>query len=73
MSDTSAIVTGAASGLGAATATGLAEQGARVFGLDLDMTRAPDQRRYLPRRRRGQRPDRGQGGRGHRPMPRTAW
>jgi NAD(P)-dependent dehydrogenase (short-subunit alcohol dehydrogenase family) len=33
--NTSAIVTGAASGLGAATAAALAEAGAKVFGLDL--------------------------------------
>lgn len=37
----SAIVTGAASGLGHATAAALAVQGARVFGLDLDVSRAP--------------------------------
>jgi NAD(P)-dependent dehydrogenase (short-subunit alcohol dehydrogenase family) len=41
LDNTSAIVTGAASGLGAATAAALAEQGARVSGLDLDVTRAP--------------------------------
>ncbi|NLC98074.1 MAG: SDR family oxidoreductase [Actinomycetales bacterium] len=35
LENTSAIVTGAASGLGAATAKALAEQGARVFALDL--------------------------------------
>lgn len=35
LDDVSAIVTGAASGLGLATARGLAERGARVFGLDL--------------------------------------
>jgi len=35
LSDTAAIVTGGASGLGAATATALAAQGARVFALDL--------------------------------------
>ena len=35
LDDTSAIVTGGASGLGAATAQALAEQGARVFALDL--------------------------------------
>ncbi|WP_369227926.1 SDR family NAD(P)-dependent oxidoreductase [Streptomyces sp. R39] len=40
--NTSAIVTGAASGLGNATAAALAAQGARVFGLDLDVTRAPE-------------------------------
>lgn len=34
--DVSAIVTGAASGLGAATARALAERGARVYGLDLE-------------------------------------
>lgn len=39
--DTSAIVTGAASGLGAATAATLAAQGARVFGLDVNMPEAP--------------------------------
>lgn len=37
----SAIVTGAASGLGNATAAALASQGARVFGLDLDVADAP--------------------------------
>jgi NAD(P)-dependent dehydrogenase (short-subunit alcohol dehydrogenase family) len=37
----SAIVTGAASGLGNATAAALAADGARVFGLDLDTARAP--------------------------------
>jgi NAD(P)-dependent dehydrogenase (short-subunit alcohol dehydrogenase family) len=37
----SAIVTGAASGLGAATAAVLAGQGARVFGLDLEVGGAP--------------------------------
>jgi len=37
----SAIVTGAASGLGNATATALAERGARVFGVDLDVAEAP--------------------------------
>ena len=36
-----AIVTGAASGLGNATATALAAKGARVFGLDLDVSNAP--------------------------------
>jgi NAD(P)-dependent dehydrogenase (short-subunit alcohol dehydrogenase family) len=35
ISDTSAIVTGGASGLGGATARALAEQGARVFAVDL--------------------------------------
>jgi NAD(P)-dependent dehydrogenase (short-subunit alcohol dehydrogenase family) len=35
IADTVAIVTGAASGLGAATARALADSGARVFGLDL--------------------------------------
>lgn len=35
LDDTSAIVTGGASGLGAATATALAAQGVRVFALDL--------------------------------------
>ena len=37
----SAIVTGAASGLGNATAAALAARGARVFGIDLDTTDAP--------------------------------
>jgi NAD(P)-dependent dehydrogenase (short-subunit alcohol dehydrogenase family) len=37
----SAIVTGAASGLGNATAAALAAGGARVFGLDLDIASAP--------------------------------
>jgi NAD(P)-dependent dehydrogenase (short-subunit alcohol dehydrogenase family) len=37
----SAIVTGAASGLGNATAATLAARGARVFGLDLDVSRTP--------------------------------
>ena len=41
VNDTVAIVTGAASGLGAATAAGLAAQGARVVGLDLDVSSAP--------------------------------
>lgn len=36
-----AIVTGAASGLGNATAEALAAKGARVFGLDLDVSNAP--------------------------------
>jgi len=36
-----AIVTGAASGLGNATAAALAARGARVFGLDLDIADAP--------------------------------
>ncbi len=35
LTDTTAIVTGAASGLGAATAAALADQGARVFAFDL--------------------------------------
>jgi len=39
--DSSAIVTGAASGLGAATAQALAKQGARVFGLDVNVADAP--------------------------------
>ncbi|MEX5637858.1 SDR family NAD(P)-dependent oxidoreductase [Parafrankia sp. FMc2] len=38
----SAIVTGAASGLGNATAAALGARGARVFGIDLDVTDAPD-------------------------------
>ena len=37
LGNTSAIVTGAASGLGAATAAALAAQGARVFGLDVSI------------------------------------
>lgn len=40
--NTAAIVTGAASGLGAATASFLASQGAKVFGLDLDADDAPE-------------------------------
>jgi NAD(P)-dependent dehydrogenase (short-subunit alcohol dehydrogenase family) len=36
-----AIVTGASSGLGSATAATLAAKGARVFGLDLDVSNAP--------------------------------
>jgi NAD(P)-dependent dehydrogenase (short-subunit alcohol dehydrogenase family) len=39
--NTSAIVTGAASGLGAATAAALAARGARVIGVDLDVAAAP--------------------------------
>lgn len=39
---TSAIVTGAASGLGAATAAALSGHGVRVFGLDLNTADAPD-------------------------------
>lgn len=42
LDNTSAIVTGAASGLGAATAAALAAQGARVFGLDLEIADGPD-------------------------------
>ncbi len=41
VSDTAAIVTGGASGLGAATAAALAAQGARVFVLDLSVDDAP--------------------------------
>jgi NAD(P)-dependent dehydrogenase (short-subunit alcohol dehydrogenase family) len=41
VSDTAAIVTGGASGLGAATAAALAEQGASVFVLDLAVDDAP--------------------------------
>ncbi|MFT4188408.1 MAG: SDR family oxidoreductase [Aeromicrobium sp.] len=40
--DISAVVTGAASGLGAATAAALAAGGARVVGLDLDVSNAPE-------------------------------
>ncbi len=40
--NTSAIVTGAASGLGAATAAALAARGARVIGIDLSVDNAPD-------------------------------
>ncbi|AXG77702.1 SDR family NAD(P)-dependent oxidoreductase [Streptomyces paludis] len=42
--DTAAIVTGAASGMGAATARALAERGARVFALDLagGIAKAPE-------------------------------
>ena len=39
--DVSAIVTGAASGLGNATAAALAARGARVIGIDRDITDAP--------------------------------
>ncbi|MDQ3787810.1 MAG: SDR family NAD(P)-dependent oxidoreductase [Actinomycetota bacterium] len=44
ISDTSAIVTGGASGLGGATAKALAEQGARVFAVDLPVAvdKAPE-------------------------------
>ncbi|WP_088288638.1 SDR family NAD(P)-dependent oxidoreductase [Kineosporia sp. A_224] len=44
LTDTAAIVTGGASGLGAATAAALAAQGARVFALDLAdaLGKAPD-------------------------------
>lgn len=41
LTNVSAIVTGAASGLGNATAGALAAAGARVFGLDLDVDHAP--------------------------------
>lgn len=41
LNDTAVIVTGAASGLGAATAAKLAQQGARVFGLDRSVADAP--------------------------------
>lgn len=41
INNTAAIVTGAASGLGAATAEALAAQGAQVFGLDLNIENAP--------------------------------
>ena len=41
LTDTSAVVTGAASGLGAATAAHLAGRGARVLGLDLAVEGAP--------------------------------
>jgi NAD(P)-dependent dehydrogenase (short-subunit alcohol dehydrogenase family) len=41
LDDLSAIVTGAASGLGGATAAAFAKRGARVFGLDLTVTDAP--------------------------------
>ncbi|MDP9821387.1 SDR family oxidoreductase [Nocardioides massiliensis] len=52
LSDTSAIVTGGASGLGAATAARLAADGARVFAFDLagaiDQAAAVDGVTYLP-------------------------
>jgi NAD(P)-dependent dehydrogenase (short-subunit alcohol dehydrogenase family) len=41
LENTSAIVTGGASGLGAATAKALADKGARVFALDLKVDGAP--------------------------------
>ena len=41
INNTAAIVTGAASGLGAATAEALAAKGAQVFGLDLNIENAP--------------------------------
>ncbi len=41
LNNISAIVTGAASGLGQATARALADKGARVFGLDLSIDDAP--------------------------------
>jgi len=41
LTNTSAIVTGAASGLGAATAAALAAAGARVFGVDVNIANAP--------------------------------
>lgn len=41
LTDISAVVTGAASGLGQATAAALAAQGVRVFGLDLNIDQAP--------------------------------
>jgi NAD(P)-dependent dehydrogenase (short-subunit alcohol dehydrogenase family) len=42
LENTSAVVTGGASGLGAATAKALADKGARVFALDLDVENAPE-------------------------------
>ena len=42
LENTSAIVTGGASGLGAATAKALAEKGARVFALDMKVDGAPE-------------------------------
>jgi NAD(P)-dependent dehydrogenase (short-subunit alcohol dehydrogenase family) len=50
LDDTSAIVTGAASGLGSATAAALAAAGVRVFGLDLAANSGPgiDGVRYIP-------------------------
>lgn len=42
LENTSAIVTGGASGLGAATAKALADKGARVFALDLKVDDAPE-------------------------------
>ena len=42
LENTSAIVTGGASGLGAATAKALADKGARVFALDLKVDGAPE-------------------------------
>ena len=42
LDNTSAIVTGGASGLGAATAKALADKGVRVFALDLEVDGAPE-------------------------------
>src|SRR6478735_5416175 len=48
--DTAAVVTGGASGLGRATAVALAEQGADVYALDLNINDAPagDGITYVP-------------------------
>ncbi|HPU14299.1 MAG TPA: SDR family NAD(P)-dependent oxidoreductase, partial [Aeromicrobium sp.] len=40
--NTVAVVTGAASGLGAATAAKFAAAGAQVVGIDLDVAKAPE-------------------------------
>ncbi len=68
LDDTAAIVTGGASGLGAATAAALAAKGAQVFALDLPaaIETAPEvdgrhlrrRRRHRPRAGRGRRRDR---------------
>ena len=63
--DTAAIVTGAASGLGAATAFALAAQGVTVYGLDLERSieaadrsrHAADRARDLGRTRERRTPD----------------
>ena len=48
LTDTAALVTGGASGLGAATATALAGAGAQVFALDLASSTATPRRATSP-------------------------